>query len=270
MAVQPVPVADLIHTQAVPRFYMGTMQNEAKSREAGRPIYDDIEMIEIKWAGNTKSELHAPANDRCDRPLRNPENNDRYYVKWKEHPDFAKAYETFKAGLGSQVSGTPLSELPFLTEGRRQELHAINIHTAEQLAGLSGAQIGKYGFGMGDMCKQAQNYLERAKGAEIDAKHEAEKAAMQAELAALRAQMDALLSGQPATPSQLPAKAPTAATATAPSPFDSWEPQDIRNWINDAITQNGLSDEPPHSRLGKPKLIEMADKIAAQLQAQAA
>ena len=62
---QHVAAGDMIHTQAVPRFYMGLIQNELKSKEAGRPIYDDIEMIEIKWAGNTKSELHAPASDRC-------------------------------------------------------------------------------------------------------------------------------------------------------------------------------------------------------------
>lgn len=265
MALQAVAAGDVIHTQAIPRFYMGTVHNEVKSKQAGRPIYDDVEMIEIKWAGNTKSELHAPASDRCDRPMRNPENNDRYYVSWKDHPDFAKAYEAFKAKTGAHIQGTPLSELPFLSEGRRAELHAINIHTAEQLAGLSGAQIGKYGFGMGDLCNQAKNYLERAKGAEVDARHEQEKSAMQAELAALRAQMDALLSGTPA-----PAKATVSQASAAPSPFDSWEPQDIRNWINDAITQNGLSDEPPHSRLGKPKLIEMADRIAAELQAKAA
>ena len=261
---QPVSAGDMIHTQAVPRFYMGLIQNELKSKEAGRPIFDDIEMLEIKWAGNTKSELHAPANDRCDRPLRNPENNDRYYVKWKDHPDFAKAYEAFKAGQGGAVHGTPLSELPFLTEGRRAELRAINIHSAEQLASLTGAQIGKYGFGMGDLCKQAQNYLERAKGTELDVKHEREKDEMRAEMAALRAQMDMLLSGSAPTPK---AVASSAAPKAAPSPFDAWEPDDIRSWIKDVIKQNGLSDEEPHHKTGKAKLIEIADRIAAKLQA---
>lgn len=259
---QPVTAGDMIHTQAVPRFYMGLIQNELKSKEAGRPIYDDIEMIEIKWAGNTKSELHAPASDRCDRPLRNPQNNDRYYVKWKEHPDFAKAYESFKAGQGGTIQGTPLSELPFLTEARRAELRAINIHSAEQLAGLTGAQIGKYGFGMGDLCKQAQNYLERAKGTELDVRHEREKDEMRAEMAALRAQMDMLLSGNE-KPAPASAKPAAVKAAAKPSPFDSWEPDDIKNWIKDADP----SEPEPHHKLGKAKLIEIADRVAAKLQA---
>ena len=260
MAIQQaVAPGDMIHTQAVPRFYMGLVQNDLKSKEAGRPIFDDIEMLEIKWAGNTKSELHAPAKDRCDRPLRNPENNDRYYVSWKDHPDFAKAYEAFKAGQGGTIQGTPLSELPFLTEGRRAELRAINIHSAEQLASLTGAQIGKYGFGMGDLCKQAQNYIERAKGTEVDVRHEREKDEMRGELAALRAQMDMLLSGTAPAP-QAVKPAPVKAK---PSPFDSWEGEDIRSWIKDADP----SEPEPHHKLGKAKLIEIADRVAAKLQA---
>jgi hypothetical protein len=262
---QPVAAGDMIHTQAVPRFYMGLVQNDIKSKEAGRPIYDDIEMLEIKFAGNTKTEFHAPASDRCDRPLRNPENNDRYYVRWFEHPDFAPLYEKFKAGQGGHIQGTPLSELPFLTEGRRAELRAINIHSAEQLASLSGAQIGKYGFGMGDLCKQAQNYLERAKGTELDVRHEREKDEMRAELGDLRQKLDMLLSGEAAPKATASAKPAAAARPT--SAFDSWEPDDIRSWVKDVIKQNGLSEEDPHPRLGKPKLIEIADRIAAKLQA---
>lgn len=257
---QPVAAGDMIHTQAIPRFYMGLIQNDIKSKEAGRPIYDDIEMIEIKFSGNTKTEHHAPAHDRCDRSLRNPENNDRYYVSWAKHPDFVKAYEAFKAGQDGYMAGTPLSELTFLTEGRRAELRAINIHSAEQLAGLTGAQIGKYGFGMGDLCKQAQNYLERAKGTELDARHEAEKADMQAQLADLQAQMRDLLSAKAPAPK---AVASSAAPKAAPSPFDSWDAADIKNWIKDADP----SEPEPHHKAGKAKLIEIADRIAAKLQA---
>ena len=261
MAIQqPVAAGDMIHTQAVPRFYMGLESDDIASQKAKRPIFRDVEMIEIKFAGNTKTEFHAPASDRCDRPLRNPENNDRYFVAWKDHPDFAKAYESFKAGQGGHIQGTPLSELPFLSEARRAELRAINILTAEQLASLTGAQIGKYGFGMGDLCKQAQNYLERAKGTELDARHEAEKADMQAQLAGLQAQMQELLSTKAPAPK---VAASSAAPKAAPSPFDSWDAADIKNWIKDADP----SEPEPHHKSGKAKLIEIADRVAAKLQA---
>ncbi|NBT32227.1 MAG: hypothetical protein EBT13_10110, partial [Rhodobacteraceae bacterium] len=79
-------------------FYNGTMRNETKSIAAGRPIFDDVEMIRIRWAGNTKNEFHAPASDRSDRPVLDPETNTKWWPTWREHPDFRQAYEAFKLG----------------------------------------------------------------------------------------------------------------------------------------------------------------------------
>ena len=82
---------------------------------------------------------------------------------------------------------------------------------------------------------------------------------MRAELAALRAHMDMVLSGTAAPK----AVATSAAPKAAPSPFDTWEPEDIRLWIKDADP----SEPAPAPRLGKAKLIEIADRVAAKLQA---
>jgi len=254
-------IGGMIHTQAIVDFYNGATKNDVKSLQSGRPIYDDVEMIRIRWAGNTKSELHAPADDRCDRPIRNREDNSRYYVKWKDHPDFKPAYDAFKSGQASVLNGTPIAELPFLTEGQRLELKAINILTAEALANVD--PNSKLGSGLKDLRQDAKNYLERAAGAAVDARHEAEKAAMQAQLDALKEQMAELVSmgSKPKA-----AKASTAAPATvSSSPFASWAADDIRAWMKDADP----SEPEPHHKTGHSKLCELADALNDRLRAAA-
>ena len=250
MSVDP-----MIHTQAIASFYNGMVKNDAKSAKAGRPIYDDVEKIKIVWAGNTKSEFHAPATDRCDRPMVNPEDKSRYYVAWKDHPDFKKAYDAFKAGQAFAMSGTPITELSFLTEANRAELKAINIHTAEQLVGMDASKVNKFGLGM--WRDQAKAFLARAAGAAVDAEHAAEKAALQAQLDEMKAQIAALSAGA-SVPKAKPAE------AVSNSPFESWSDEDIRNWLKDA------GEEAPHNRTGHAKLVALADAVNARMREQAA
>ena len=255
----------MIHTQAIVDFYNGAQHNDAKSQKAGRPVYDDVEMIRIRWAGNTKSELHAPASDRCDRPIRNKEDNSRYYVAWKDHPDFKAAYEAFKSGQSSALNGTPISELPFLSEARRLELKAINILTAEALANVD--PNSKLGSGLKDLRQDARNYLERAAGAAVDAKHEAEKAALQQRLDDMEARLAALSGGSAAPAAKAKPKRAgerTAAEKTA-SPFDSWEDADIRAWMKDA--DPGAEDPGPVSH---NQLVAMADALNDRIREKAA
>lgn len=256
---------DKIHTQAIVDFYNGMVQNDAKTKAAGRPIFDDQEMIRIRWAGNTKSELHAPANDRSDRKLKNDADNSWYYPKWKDHPDFAKAYAAFKAGQEHAVNGTPISELPFLTEARRAELKAVNIHTAEQLVGVD--PNSKLGSGLSDLRRQAQLYLERAKGAAVDAIHEQERAAMQADIAALRQQLDMVLSGQSANTNAAPApKAAPKATATGVESDPAFQ---TFNSMDDTELRQRLLDggETPHNRCNHATLVRMAVEMNNRLKA---
>jgi len=251
----PADLGGMIHTQAIASFYSGLQPNEGKTAKAGRPIFDDVEMIKIVWSGNTKSEFHAPATDRCDRPLVDPNDKRRYFVAWKDHPDFKRAYDAFKAGQELALSGTPLSELPFLTEARRAELRAINILTAEALVGLDTKKINQ--FGIGQLRDQAKAFLDRAAGAAVDAQHAAEKKAMQDKLDAMQAQIDALSNG-----SAPKAKAKEPASN---SPFESWEDDAIRAYLRDADP----SAPAPPPRLGHAKLVAMADEVNERLKSAA-
>lgn len=134
------------------------MPNEAAAAKAGRPIFDDLEVCEIRFPGDRRVWGCFPADEiepNLTREVKRP-------VKYKEA--FKEQYDRFKAMLPQSVAGTALSELPFLTEGKRMELRAINIHTAEHLAMLDGANLESLGMGGRELKNQAIAYLENATG----------------------------------------------------------------------------------------------------------
>lgn len=134
------------------------MPNEGKSKDAGRPIFDDLEVCEIRFPGNKHCWGCFPATEpepNVSREVGRP-------VSYAEA--FSAQYARFKAQSPQTVAGTSLSELPFLTEGKRMELRALNIHTAEQLAALDGANLATLGMGGREWKNQAIAYLDNATG----------------------------------------------------------------------------------------------------------
>ena len=247
-------------------FYNGTMINHAKTEAAKRPIFDDVEMVRIRWAGNTKNEFHAPATDRSDRPIIDPSTNTKYWPIWKEHPDCIRIYEAFKHGQAVAGNGTPLEEWAYLTAAKRAELKAINIMTVDQMANLDPIAMKRLGMEANEMKKQAALYLERAAGAAVDARLAAEKEDIQRQLEELRAQMSDMLAGKTEAPAKA-VKAPKVtkvepeAEVMSDSPFSGWEPDDIRAWIKEADPLGAQ----PHHKLGKVGLCQFADDLNDRL-----
>lgn len=98
-------------------FYMGTMKNEEKSIEQGRPIIDDVECCRIIIPGDKNNIIDRPATA-------------------SDKARFAKQYALFQQGVKEeeQLSGTRLNEWPFLTRGQCEEFRYLGIRTVEQLA----------------------------------------------------------------------------------------------------------------------------------------
>lgn len=128
------------------RFFVKPMMNRAKSRKAGRPIYEELEMIEIM----------VPGDKHCipTRPARQ-----------LDKARFSRQYQAFKAGKEDQQSGTPLNVVPFMTPAKAEEYKFFNIATVEQLAGAadSSAAAGAVMGFQGDKQKAAA-YLQMAEG----------------------------------------------------------------------------------------------------------
>lgn len=170
-------------SMVVPFFKADSVYQEAASKAEGRPIYKDVELVEIRIAGERNYAPTFPAHEVWKHINGAP-------VTYAER--FAKEYALFAAGREQVADGTPLSELPFLTEGERATLRRLKVYTGEALASLDGANLKNLGPKAREFKSQAEAYLNRASGA-------SQSVALAAEVEALKAQI-AELSAAPVEP----------------------------------------------------------------------
>lgn len=221
----------------IPVFKIHTTKNEAKTKAAGRPIYDDMEVVEVRFAGDRNKVSVFPALAICGE-TQDEEGNTRpitYAERWPAQ------YQRFKAKTQQVVEGTPVDELPFLTQAKRAELKALSIYTAEALAALDGQPLKNLGQGGRELKNQAQAYLDNASGS-------ANVTRMAAELEELRRTVAEL----------------RADKASPDSQFASWTSEQIKDWIEDKI------NERPKGNPSHATLVKRADEIAVGLADEAA
>lgn len=162
----------------VPFFRTVPEYQTAASKEAGRPIYKDVELVDIRIAGDRNFSPTFPAH----AVYRRDENGDDVTYAMR----FRAEYERFQQGKEQVAEGTPLSELPFLTEAKRAALRHSKIYTAEALASLDGKKLATLGPDAREMKNQATAYLEKAGGSAGTVALAAEVEQLRAELAAMR------------------------------------------------------------------------------------
>lgn len=235
------------------RFFLLPVQNEVNSKKHGRPMYDDMEMCEVRFAGNREKIIHAPAHEVFNS-TRDPNTGDVNDITYAiAYPDL---YRSFKLGETQSVSGTPLAELPFLTASKRLELKALNIHTAEALAALDGANLKMLGMGGRELKTQAQTYLDNAAGSADVVRQAALIVAQAARIAQLEARSPGTSGAVDEAGGAEPLAAPEDPNA---SPFFIMEADDIKNWIAEA-TGSRPKGNPSHATL-----VKLADEINADI-----
>jgi hypothetical protein len=190
------------------------VENKAKSLKEGRPIYDQQEQVHIRFVGDTKKELVAPANERC---ARDPGNG-----QWISYAQlYHKHYDAFKSGQEVAGEGTPIEELHFIDAAKRAELKALHVHTAEALAGLEGVNLACLGMYGRELKEKAKAYIDKAKDSALETRLAAENAQLKARLEALEAQ----IAGKPVpTPSE--PEVETEATV-----FEDWDNPALKAFI---------------------------------------
>jgi len=132
------------------RFMLHAHRNPTKSREAGRPIYDEVPYVDVRTPGDRTSHLFRPAAELDKR-------------KWPKH---WAAFESRTSG--GPVEGTPLEEWPQITRGMVEELKFFNVFTVEALADLNDSAQQNF-MGIGIWIQKAQAFLvatDEAKAAE--------------------------------------------------------------------------------------------------------
>jgi hypothetical protein len=221
----------------VPRFYIHTTKNDVKSREEGRPIFDDMEVVEVRFAGDRNKVSVFPAHAICGEAQ--DEDGNTHKITYAER--WADQYKRFKAKSQQIAAGTPVDELPFLTQAKRSELKALSIYTAEALAALDGQPLKNLGQGGRDMKNQAQAYLDRAAGT-------ADVVKMAAEIDDLRRTVAEL----------------QADKVNPGSQFASWSADQIKDWIEEKISER------PRGNPSHATLVKRADEIAVGLADEAA
>lgn len=221
-------------------FYTEAEKNEGKSRDAGRPIFEDREFVRIKYPGDRNRELVNYANQPA---FRDPATNE-----WRSYAEmYPHHYKAFKDSVSFHGDGTPLDELVALSNAQKAELRALNIFSIENLANLSHSLKGKLGMGSDKLINMAKAYLDKAAGSAVETRLAAENADLRAQMAALAAQVQALASGQTEEAEEVSAD-------VSDSPFAGWLPADLKAYIKDA------TGAAPKGNPSRETLIRMADE----------
>lgn len=160
------------------RFWVEAIQNKGLSEKEGRPIFKNVEMVEVIMPADRNRTLKAPAHAEAGK---------HNGIKYTYAQKYAKQYERFKADQPQLVEGTPLAEAPFLDAAQRATLKALSVYTIEQLASLQGVPLKNLGPGGLEMQQKALTYMERASGSAAATAQAAEIARLKQTVADLSA-----------------------------------------------------------------------------------
>lgn len=156
-------------------FDVHAVKNEQKSKEEGRPIFDDKVYIRIIVPGS-KDEIHRLARD---------EDKKRFPESWR----------AFSERREAQATGTPTGMWQELHPSQVAELAAVHVTTVDQLALLSDEAVMQLGQGYMDLRKKAQVFITTRDRAESYDGMKARIAELEAEVARLQALVDNEASG---------------------------------------------------------------------------
>jgi hypothetical protein len=214
--------------------------DQLATHNAGRPIYNDEESVELHYPGSKNWSAH-PATS-FSHWATDPLTGEQVKVTYAER--FSRQYQQFKAHTTQTKTGTPLANAPFLSEARRAELRAQNIYTVEALASIDGQELKNLGLGGRDMKNAAVEYIETSQRGAVPMQ-------VQAELEALRAQNQLMQE-------DLAALKNKAAGAIPTDEFDGMDLAQLREYIT---SQTG---EPPIGALNTKTLRRMARNAAPE------
>jgi hypothetical protein len=225
--------------------------NESKSKELGRPFFDDMEVCRIRMSGDRLQSPVFPAWSEAPGGIEDPDTGLTRPSTYAEK--YATQYKAFKAGEQQVKEGTPLEALPFLTLAKVKELKAVHVYTAEGLADLDGANLKTLGQGGREWKEKAKAYLENAAGSAHSTKLAEENLYLRQQLETLQKEHAQF-------------KAPDDERLTenlgyddAPagkSQFEGWEDELIKEWIAEK-TGSKPRGNPSHATL-----VKMADELA--------
>lgn len=161
------------------KFFLRERKDNEKTISEGRPIYKEVEYVEIRVAGKRDAQACRPAT-HADKQR------------------FPRHYEAFQQRTELPIEGTPLSEWPQISRSQVEELAFLNVKTVEQLLEVSDTNITQLQGGY-TLKRRAQEWLESASATKLIAEKEQLQDRLNdqdSEMAVLKEQMSELLAAQ--------------------------------------------------------------------------
>ncbi len=122
------------------KFFIKQKQDQAATLKEGRPIFKDVEYIDIKVPGNRSGGACRPAN-------------------YRDKQRFPRHYAAFQQRKEMPTEGTPLKEWPLMSRSQVEELSFHHVKTVEQLVEMSDTVASQF-MGMNDLKRKAIMWLE--------------------------------------------------------------------------------------------------------------
>jgi hypothetical protein len=199
----------------IPAFRNFSVLDPSATAAAGRPIFRDLEVVDIRRPGSQNYGTYPVT--AFARWVEDPITREQRAISYAER--FSRQYRQFKENATQTKQGTPLDHVPFLTEARRAELRALNILVIEQLADIDGQELKNLGQGGRELKNKAIEFIEVAK------QTAAPSLQLQAELEAMRAKNQLLAEDN----EMLRQRA-----GMNGAQFDSMSEEQLRGYIKDA------------------------------------
>lgn len=177
------------------KFFLKSREDSRATLEKGRPMFKEVEYIDIKIPGNKGGGACRPAS-------------------FADKQRFPEHYAAFKQRMEPPLDGTPLAEWTQISRSQVEALSFANVKTVEHLAEM--ADVNLSNFQGGNTLKRLANEWLKNSSEEATI---AEKVVMQTEIEELKEQVKLLLSRIEKT------NAEKTVTATAPPEIVTPEPE---------------------------------------------
>ncbi len=151
-------------------FSMEPVLQGFESEREGRPIYKDTPMVTIRFPGDRTREIHTRAK--------------------QEHKDrFPRQWAAFELKHAQVHIGTPLEEWGPISKSHALTLKGVNVHTVEQLASVTDANLQNLGHGARPLRDKAIAWLKTTTDNAESMRLAAENQQLRDDLAVLKEQV---------------------------------------------------------------------------------
>lgn len=129
------------------KFFLDKLEDTNESKKKGRPIFKEVEWIDIRIPGSRGNVVVRPLREKDKQRF------PQHYAAFRNRIDKGK----------EEIVGTPLEIWPVIASSQAAELRFFNIRTVENLAAASD-ELGQKFMGFQNIKTKAKAFLEAAKG----------------------------------------------------------------------------------------------------------